>query len=112
MNQLICDGCGRQATAEHIATRIARLEQATRYRPIHIQTLFVADAPGNDRRKLEDLLDELKIPAAKNEDGSEEGKPEDPRLEEFQRRGFCLAYVIECPIEDAQEPELHQKFAT
>ena len=41
----LCDGCGAQVDEAHIRSRIERLEHATRYRPIHIQVLFLAAAP-------------------------------------------------------------------
>jgi hypothetical protein len=41
MGAILCDGCGQPATPEHIAERIHRLELATRYRPIHIQVLWL-----------------------------------------------------------------------
>jgi hypothetical protein len=43
--QILCDGCGQPASEEHFARRIRRLELATRFRPIHIQILFLAEAP-------------------------------------------------------------------
>ncbi|HKW64601.1 MAG TPA: hypothetical protein VJN89_18765 [Candidatus Acidoferrum sp.] len=46
---LRCDGCGQTASPEHIARRLRRLEWATRYRPVHIQTLLLGDmAPRED----------------------------------------------------------------
>ena len=41
----LCDGCGAQVDEAHIRSRIERLEHATRYRPIHVQVLFLAAAP-------------------------------------------------------------------
>ena len=41
----LCDGCGAQVDEAHIRSRIERLEQATRFRPIHIQVLLLAAAP-------------------------------------------------------------------
>ena len=43
--EIVCDGCGRPATPEHIHERLARLEWATRFRPIHIQLLVLISAP-------------------------------------------------------------------
>ena len=40
-SELVCDGCGQAASAEHIARRLRRLEWTTRYRPVHINTLFL-----------------------------------------------------------------------
>src|SRR5437899_2234034 len=45
MTEILCDGCGIPATPEHIARRLRHLELATRFRPIHIGILFVAEAP-------------------------------------------------------------------
>src|SRR5260370_8364177 len=42
---ILCDGCGLAASAEHIAARMERLELATRFRPIHVNVLFVALHP-------------------------------------------------------------------
>ncbi len=44
-NPILCDGCARPASPAHIAERLARLERATRFRPVHINVLFVAFAP-------------------------------------------------------------------
>ncbi len=108
MGAIVCDGCGQPATPEHIAERIHRLELATRYRPIHIQVLFLAGAPpcgiendfyntagadgsgslsaGNSADRLFEALD---IPSgAGNREES---------LAEFQRRGYFLAFAVECP---------------
>ena len=42
---IACDGCGAPADDRHIRERIARLELATRFRPIHIQVLILDAAP-------------------------------------------------------------------
>src|SRR6266700_3189000 len=48
-----CDGCGQMASPEHIAQRLRRLEWATRYRPVHIQTLLLGGvAPREDAEFL------------------------------------------------------------
>src|ERR1700741_2123689 len=41
----LCDGCGAPADEAHIRQRIERLEMATRFRPLHIQKLLLADSP-------------------------------------------------------------------
>src|SRR5882724_4729003 len=47
--ELLCDGCGQQASSEHIAKRLQRLEWTTRYRPVHIGTVLLgAFVPGDD----------------------------------------------------------------
>jgi hypothetical protein len=113
-NVLPCDGCGRLSAPGHIGARIARLEWATRFRPIHIQALFVSEAPhanGDISKGAEDaqsnaisfppsatldygaLLDGLNIP----------GGNFVARLNEFQRRGFYLAFLVECPPESGDD---------
>lgn len=104
---LVCDGCGQNASAEHIARRLRRLEWTTRYRPVHISTLLLgAFSPLRD----EDFL------YASGEYGEEfhgeaaqilvavgistAGKTRDAVHAEFQRAGFFLTHVLECPLED------------
>ncbi|MGB0036784.1 MAG: hypothetical protein WBP79_15045 [Candidatus Acidiferrales bacterium] len=113
----VCDGCGAQTDDAHIRRRIERLELATRFRPIHIQVLlleaappastedyFYRSAPDRATRSLasrmyfDDLVKCADVaPAA---DLNEESA-----LAEFQRHGFFLAYVVECPIEEHDEPD-------
>jgi hypothetical protein len=100
---LPCDGCGQLASAEHIARRLQRLEWATRFRPIHIQALLLAAcAPETDSDFLYSpdsaftgqagiLLSVLGI--------SKKGRPPEEVLADFQKRGFVLAHVLECPVE-------------
>ena len=100
---LRCDGCGQLASAEHIARRLRRLEWATRYRPVHIQTLLLGGvAPGEDAEFLygpggefhgegEVLLRAVGIPFA--------GKSAETVHSEFQSAGFFLAHLLECPME-------------
>lgn len=111
----ICDGCGAQVDEAHIRQRIARLELATRFRPIHIQVLLLDAAPP---AKLEDYFYR---PAR---DPGERSTPsrmffdelakctgharlaratEETTLAEFQKRGFFLAYAVECPVESSSE---------
>jgi hypothetical protein len=110
-----CDGCGAPADEAHIRLRIGRLEMATRFRPIHIQTLFLADAPAS---RIEDYFYR---PINEGESRSTEAKQffvemmtaagiapdaatdEEAALAEFQRRGFYLAYAVECPVPTPQE---------
>jgi hypothetical protein len=101
-----CDSCGVAAAPEHIRARLARLELASRYRPVHIGLLLICTAPpaamDNDlyaweRQKagaeasqfIEGLFQSVGI-------GAEKTPAE--RLAEFQRRGIYLARLIECPI--------------
>ena len=106
----VCDGCGAPADEAHIRQRIERLEMATRFRPIHIQTLLLADAPTS---RLEDYFYR---PLCEGESRSAEAKEffvemmkaagiapdvaanEEAALAEFQRRGFYLAHAVECPV--------------
>ncbi len=102
-NALVCDGCGQKASAEHIARRLKRLEWATRYRPVHIHTLLLAGispteeneflyAPGVEfRGEAAQLLDAVGIPTAE--------KTVETVHAEFQRAGFFLTHVLECPLE-------------
>jgi len=100
---MICDGCGQPADSEHLARRLKRLENMTRYRPIHVQTLFLgAASPQFDEDYLylacrefrgegRDLLRALSIET--------EGRSVESALTEFQRRGCLLCYVLECPVD-------------
>jgi len=98
---LACDGCGQSASPEHIARRLQRLEWTTRYRPVHIGTLlFGAVSPeadgdflyaGRFEGEAAQLLAALGISTA--------GKPPDVVLGEFQRGGFFVTHVLECPLE-------------
>lgn len=102
-NELVCDGCGQIASAEHIARRLQRLEWTTRYRPVHIHTLFLAAFSPLDEREFlyapggefqgegAQLLEAVGISTA--------GKGADAVHAEFQRAGFFLTHVLECPVE-------------
>ena len=107
--ELPCDGCGQAASTEHISRRLRRLEWATRYRPVHIHTLLLgAFSPVRDedflyagggeygaefRGEAAQLLDAVGISTA--------GKTRDAVHAEFQRAGFFLTHVLECPLESA-----------
>jgi hypothetical protein len=113
-NPIICDGCGLPASPEHIAERVGRLELATRFRPIHINTLFVALAPmdgvQNDfyappiaRDFFDSMMEATEIDEATKqsaESSSEAGGHQNSpaKLIEFQRRGYYIAYLSECPL--------------
>jgi len=100
---LVCDGCGQEASAEHIEQRLRRLEWTTRYRPVHINTLVLGAfspreekdflyAPGGEfHGEAAHLLDALGI--------STMGKGADAVHAEFQRAGFFLTHVLECPLD-------------
>src|SRR5579859_1002860 len=100
---LRCDGCGQVGSPEHIARRLRRLEWATRYRPVHIQTLLLGSvapredaeflySPGGDfRGEGGALFRAVEIPFA--------GKLAETVHAEFQSAGFFLTHILECPIE-------------
>jgi len=100
---LICDGCGQPADQEHIARRLKRLEDMTRYRPIHVQALLLcASSPALDGDYLYSASggfrgEGLALLRALGIDPT--GKPVESVLAEFQRRGFLLAYVVDCSIQ-------------
>lgn len=100
-NPILCDGCGLPASPEHLGERVARLELATRFRPIHIQTVFVALSPmigfENDfygppiaRNFFDSMMRAAEIVIAPENDAA--------KLAEFQHRGYYVSYLSECPI--------------
>ncbi len=106
-----CDGCGLPASARHVAERVERLELATRFRPIHIHVLFVISHPMARREDdfyrapvsqsfFDGFMDALHIPVHPEKPQTAEGQAEigRPSLLEFQRRGYYLAYLSECPL--------------
>jgi hypothetical protein len=106
---LPCDGCGQLAAPEHLAARLARLEQATRYRPLHIQTLLVSAfvpaepshylyaAGGTFEGEAAQLLSALEISTA--------GKSREAVLTDFQKRGLLLTHIMACPPEFNRDVE-------
>ena len=101
---LPCDGCGQIASAEHIARRLQRLEWATRYRPVHMQTLFLGSAsPQRQEEFLYSPNGKLQGEAAALLEAagvSTAGKGSEAVHAEFQRAGFFLTHVLECPVEN------------
>jgi len=107
-----CDGCGVTTPAAHIRRRIERLEMATRYRPIHMQTLFLALAPPDP---MEDFFYSVAPPSAERSVAAKQWlagvmaqagiagafSGDAAALAEFQRRNYYLAYVLECPVAEA-----------
>ena len=101
---LRCDGCGQLASPEHIARRLRRLEWTTRYRPVHIGHLllgavaprtdseFVYSPAGGWEGEAKVLLAAAGVTPA--------GKSAEAALAEFQRGGFFLTHVLECPLDD------------
>ena len=103
-NSIACDGCGQSATPIHMARRLQRLEWATRYRPVHIGSLLLGG--------VSPLADEDFLYAGRFEGEagrfleaagiSRAGKPSEIVLSEFQRGGFFLTHILECPLENGQ----------
>jgi hypothetical protein len=104
---LHCDGCGQKPSAEHIARRLERLEWATRYRPVHIHTLLLGGmSPLDDREFVYSPKGEFCGEAALVFSAAGvalASKEVDAALAEFQRGGFFLTHVLECPLESASE---------
>ena len=103
VSRVICDGCGMPASQEHITSRLKRLENASRYRPIHVQALFLgAASPANAEDYLYSARDvfqgegEILLRALHIENAE---RPLEATLADFQRRGYLLAHLIECPQE-------------
>ena len=98
-----CDGCGQPASTEHIARRLRRLEWTTRYRPVHIGTLLLgAFPPEEDSEFLYGGSDPFRGEAARVLDAvgvAHANKPSEAVLADFQRRGFLLTHILECPLE-------------
>jgi len=116
-NAFVCDGCGLPASLEHIEERIRRLELATKYRPIHINLLFVtlspprheADdfyGPPESKEFFDPFFEALEIPSPADKAGlasSAQATPE-ARFAEFQHRGYYLVHLCECPTIAGGEP--------
>jgi hypothetical protein len=116
-NYLPCDGCGLPASQEHIAARVRRLELSTRFRPVHMGVLFVALAPParpeddfygppESKEFFDPFLAALEIYSSADRAalGSDAQAADTARIAEFQRRGYYLAYLSECPIPENGEP--------
>lgn len=109
---LRCDGCGQEASPEHVARRFQRLEWTTRHRPIHVGTLLLAAvAPREDADCLYSpkgkFAGETKV-VLEAAGVSAEGKSVDAVLSEFQRGGFLLAHVLECSLEESNSGLLQE----
>jgi hypothetical protein len=100
---LPCDGCGQATSAEHVSRRLRRLEWMTRYRPVHVGTVLLgAYSPDADSDFLYAETPEITGEAARVLSAvgiSPDGKTKEAVLSEFQRGGFLLGYVLECPLE-------------
>jgi hypothetical protein len=114
---LACDGCGLPASPQHIADRLSRLELSTRFRPVHIGVLFVAVAPSvrpedefyapvESKDFTEPFLKALGIHSSTDQASPESAAQgiHSAGLVEFQRRGYYLAHLSECPIPGNEEP--------
>jgi hypothetical protein len=106
---IFCDGCGQAASPEHLAARFRRLEWATRYRPIHVNTLVLgAVAPADDAEFVYSDAAPFRGEAGRllRVAGIEtKGKSADELHQEFQRAGFFVAHVLDCPVDTAAAPE-------
>lgn len=128
--ELRCDGCGQLGSPEHVARRLRRLEWATRYRPVHIQTLLLGGiAPREDTEFLYAPSGELQGEAeavlravgiesgrppfeAQGKQGKQEavsttasGKSVEEIHTEFQAGGLFLTHILECPLKPGQNGE-------
>lgn len=105
---LACDGCGQSASPAHLARRLQRLEWTTRYRPVHISTLLLG---GVSPLADEDFLyaGKFKGEAARLLEAtgiSTKEKSPEAVLSEFQRGGFFLTHLLECPLESGRSGQL------
>jgi|SRR5690242_18353584 len=108
---LHCDGCGQVGSAEHIARRLRRLEWATRWRPVHIQTLllggvapredaeFLYAPKGDFRGEAEILLRAVGISFA--------GIAAEAVHAGFQGAGFFLTHVLECSLKGSPKSAIN-----
>ena len=103
-----CDSCGEAASAEHIRDRLARLERATRWRPIHVSLLLICTAAperaeddlygvglgepsAGSRAYLDGLFKYLGLPAG-------DSVTREQQLAELQHSGTYVARLVECPL--------------
>lgn len=104
---LRCHGCGQIASPEHISRRLRRLEWATRYRPIHIQTLLLGGvAPRDDAEFLYAPGEEFRGDAGlllRAVGISTSAKATESVQAEFQSAGLFLTYLLECPVEGGED---------
>src|SRR5260370_40425708 len=102
--RISCDGCGQLASPEHIARRLRRLENMTRYRPIHVQALFLAGTgPAENREHLysaEGAFLDRDIKFLRELGIETSGRTVGTGLTECQRRGYLLGYAVECAEEN------------
>lgn len=100
---MVCDGCGQIASSRHLAARLRRLEWATRWRPLHIQTLLLgAAAPAQDAEFVYADAAEYGGEAAsvlRLASIDRVGKSPDVIHHELQRAGIFVAHLLDCPVE-------------
>jgi hypothetical protein len=100
---LLCDGCGQAASPQHVTRRLRRLEWMTRFRPVHVGTVLLgAYSPDAESDFLYAETAEATGEAARVLSAvgiSPDRKTKESVLSEFQRGGFLLGYVLECPVE-------------
>src|SRR5579859_1587038 len=104
-SEIRCDGCGQVASQEHIARRLKRLENMTRYRPIHVQALILgAMSPAEDRDHLYSAVETFHGEGAEalRALGVEQaGRSVAETLAGVQRMGFLLTHMLDCQVNDA-----------
>jgi hypothetical protein len=115
LSLMVCDGCGQTATPEHLSRRLQRLEWSTRYRPVHIQTLLLGSISPVEEKEFfyspkVELHEEASFLLDVAELSAADKAPEAVHAE-FQRAGYFLTYIWECPFEDAsgRAPDLLQR---
>jgi hypothetical protein len=100
---LRCDGCGQSATPEHITRRLQRLAWTTQYRPVHIGTLLLGSASPREEKDFlyspQEAFEGEAGQLLRALDLSFTGKAAEAVQVEFQRGGFFLTHILECPYE-------------
>src|ERR1700751_3810700 len=95
---ILCDGCGQAASQEHIARRLKRLENMTRYRPIHVQALFLgAMRPVEDHDHLYSAIETFQgegLEALRALGVEQAGRSVAETLAGLQRMGILLTHVL------------------
>jgi hypothetical protein len=109
---LPCDGCGQLADSAHISRRLERLAWATRFRPLHIQSLILGGiAPKLNSDFLYSPHETFHGEASsilKAVQLTTEGKSPEAVLAEFQKLGLMLTHILECPLDaSASDSEAH-----
>lgn len=103
----VCDGCGAAVDAAHVQQRIRRLELATRFRPLHIHTLLLLDAPpaepaddfyASGESSPSEAAGAFFQAVARAAGVGREGKSREEVLAGLQRAGVYVAYAMECPV--------------